>query len=98
MSLVLLLNAAMIGALVIAGFASNSLGLLSEGGDFFADSVALALGLLAIYLRDHHRNEKATTWVALVNGLWLLALSVWVGTEAVYRLISGTPRSMAGRS
>lgn len=89
--IVLLLNAAMIAGLLIVGFASNSLGLLSEGGDFLADSLALALGLLAIYLRDHHRNENATTWVALVNGAWLLALSVWVGAEAISRLVSGAP-------
>ncbi|KHL05686.1 hypothetical protein LK10_00110 [Sinomonas humi] len=81
----------MIGALVVAGFASNSLGLLSEGGDFLADSLGLALGLLAIYLRDHHRNEKATTWVALVNGVCLLGVSAAVGTGAIGRLASGTP-------
>jgi cobalt-zinc-cadmium efflux system protein len=90
-SLVLLLNAAMIVGLVVAGFASNSLGLLSEGGDFLADSLALGLGLLAIHLRDHHRNEKATTWVGMINGAWLLLLSVGVGATAIGRLVSGTP-------
>ncbi|GAA2502277.1 hypothetical protein GCM10009858_45490 [Terrabacter carboxydivorans] len=49
------------------------------------------MGLLAIYLRDHHRNERATTWVALVNALWLLALSVGVAISAASRLISGSP-------
>jgi cation diffusion facilitator family transporter len=90
-SLVLALNVAMIAGLAIAGLASHSLGLLSEAGDFFADSAALALGLLAVYLRDHHRNERATTWVALVNGIWLLLLSAGVAAAAVTRLVTGSP-------
>jgi len=91
LSIVLALNAAMIAGLVVAGLLAHSLSLLSEGGDFLADSLALALGLLAIYLRDHHRNERATTWVALINGLWLLILSAGVITAAVRRLITGSP-------
>ena len=90
-TLVLMLNLAMIAALVIAGLAAHSLALVSEGADFFADSAALGLGLLAIHLRDRHRSEKATTWVALINGLWLVLLSVWVAVAAVVRLVHGSP-------
>lgn len=90
-TLVLMLNLAMIAALVIAGLAAHSLALVSEGADFFADSAALGLGLLAIQLRDRHRNEKATTWVALINGAWLVLLSVWVAVAAVVRLVQGSP-------
>jgi len=90
-TLVLMLNIAMIAALIIAGLAAHSLALVSEGGDFFADSAALGLGLLAIYLRDHHRHENATTWVALINGLWLVVLSVGVTIAAVLRLVHGSP-------
>jgi len=36
-TLVLMLNLAMIAALVIAGLAAHSLALVSEGADFFAD-------------------------------------------------------------
>ncbi|QGF23093.1 cation diffusion facilitator family transporter [Raineyella fluvialis] len=90
-TLVLLLNIAMIGGLVVAGLAAHSLALVSEGGDFFADSAALGLGLLAIYLRDRHKNENATTWVALINGLWLVILSVWVTVAALVRLAHGSP-------
>lgn len=89
--LVLALNLLMIVGLVVAGLAAHSIGLVSEGGDFLADSAALALGLLAIHLRDRHRNEAATTWVALVNGVWLLLLSVGVAVAAVRRLVSGSP-------
>ena len=90
-ALVLALNLSMIVGLAAAGFASHSLGLLSEAGDFFADSAALGLGLLAVYLRDHHRNERATTWVALINGAWLLVLSIWVAAAAIIRLANGGP-------
>lgn len=90
-SVVLLLNLTMIAGLAVVGSATHSLGLLSEAGDFFADSGALALGLIAVYLRDHHRNQRATTWVALVNASWLLGLSVWVVVAAVERLVNGGP-------
>lgn len=90
-AIVLALNLSMIAGLVIAGAFANSLSLLAEGGDFLADSAALALGLLAIYLRDHRRSENATTWVALVNGAWLLVLSVAVVVTAGRRLVTGSP-------
>lgn len=90
-STVLLLNLAMIAGLAVAGLASRSLGLLSEAGDFLADSASLALGLFAVYLRDHRRNERATTWVALVNAMALLGVSVWVVLAAVIRLVNGGP-------
>ncbi|HEX2856133.1 MAG TPA: cation diffusion facilitator family transporter [Propionibacteriaceae bacterium] len=90
-ALVLLLNVLMIGGLVVAGLTAHSLALISEGADFFADSAALALGLLAIRLRDRHRHEHATTWVALINGVWLVVLSVWVTVAALVRLIHGSP-------
>ncbi|MGN6753233.1 MAG: cation diffusion facilitator family transporter [Intrasporangium sp.] len=90
-ALVLVLNLSMIAGLLVAGLFAHSLSLLAEGGDFLADSLALALGLLAIYLRDRHRNAMATTWVALVNAVWLLVLSVGVAISAARRLISGSP-------
>ena len=89
--LVLVLNVSMIAGLVVAGLFAHSLSVVAEGGDFLADSLALALGLLAIHLRDRHRNEMATTWVALLNALWLLVLSVGVAVAAARRLISGSP-------
>lgn len=88
----LALNSSMIAGLLVAGLFAHSLSLIAEGGDFLADSLALALGLLAIYLRDRHRNEMATTWVALVNALWLLALSVGVVVSAAQRLVSSSPQ------
>jgi len=85
------LNLLMIAWLLIAGLFAHSLSLIAEGGDFLADSVALALGLLAIHLRDHRGSEHATTWVALVNAAWLLALSLAVVLTAARRLLTRSP-------
>lgn len=90
-SLVLLLNLSMVAGLLVAGLVADSLSLLAEGADFLADSSALGLGLLAIHLRDHHRNVRATTWVALLNGLLLLAISLGAGIAAARRLLTGSP-------
>lgn len=90
-TIVLALNLSMIAGLLIAGLFAHSLSLIAEGGDFLADSAALALGLLAIYLRDRDRNEHATTWVALVNAAWLLVLSLGVVVTAARRLLTGSP-------
>jgi len=62
----------MIVGLVLVGLLSHSISVLAAGGDFVADSFALALGILAVYLRDRHGNMQAPTYVALVNGLLLL--------------------------
>src|SRR5438128_594044 len=46
LALVLALNLATVAALVVVGLASHSLGVLSAGGDFLADSLGLALGIV----------------------------------------------------
>jgi len=69
---VLAINISMIVGLVLVGLLSHSISVLAAGGDFVADSFALALGILAVYLRDRHGNMQAPTYVALVNGLLLL--------------------------
>jgi hypothetical protein len=58
LSYVLLLNVTMITGLLIVGLTSHSLGVLAAGGDFIADSTAIALGLMAVYLRDKPANIK----------------------------------------
>lgn len=73
------------------GVTSHSLSVLAAGGDFVADSLAIALGIFAVHRRDKHGNQQATTYVALVNGLILVGITAFVGFEAVRRLINGTP-------
>lgn len=88
---VLALNVALIGALAVAGLLAHSVAVLAAGADFLADSLAIVLGLIAVRLRDRHGRSRATTVVALINGGWLLALTVGVLVEAVRRLLTGAP-------
>jgi cobalt-zinc-cadmium efflux system protein len=88
---VLLINVAMITGLLIVGLTSHSLGVLAAGGDYIADSAALALGLTAIYLRDKHGKRHATTIVALINGLFLLGITLFVLFQAIERLVTQNP-------
>ena len=82
----------MIAGLIIFGLASHSLGLLAAGGDYIADSMAVALGLLAIYIRDRSGGKsKATTYVAGINGAFLLIVTLIVAVEAVRRLAGHNP-------
>jgi cobalt-zinc-cadmium efflux system protein len=91
LSYVLLLNVAMITGLVIVGLTSHSLGVLAAGGDFIADSTAIVLGLIAVHLRDKHGNHRAPTYVALINGLLLLTITILVLVQAIERLITQSP-------
>ena len=88
---VLALNLVMIVGLVIVGLLSHSISVLATGGDFVGDSFALGLGILAVHLRDKHGNMQATTYVALVNGLLLLGVTIGVLVESIQRLAQRSP-------
>jgi cobalt-zinc-cadmium efflux system protein len=97
LTIVLLLNLALITALVIVGLTAHSIGVLAEGADYLADAAAICLSLLAIWLS--HRSpttrrplgyRNATKVAALVNGGWLLLLSILVALGAALRLVSHT--------
>jgi cobalt-zinc-cadmium efflux system protein len=89
---VLVLNLSMIAALLIVGLSSHSLGVLAAGGDYAADSAAIGLGLLAVFMRERSRGpSRATTFVALVNSLALFVVTLVVAIGAIRRLTSGTP-------
>jgi len=82
----------MIAGLVIIGLSSHSLAVLAAGGDFIVDSFAIALGLLAVFVRGHpHGYPKATTIVAVINSVLLLGVTLSVIFESVHRLTSHTP-------
>ena len=91
LSYLLLLNIVMILGLVSVGLYSNSLSVLAAGGDFIADSLAIALGLFAVNRRDVHKDEKATTYVALINAAMLLIITVFVLVQAILRLLNNSP-------
>ena len=93
LGLVLGLNLIMITGLVVVGISSHSLAVLAAGGEFAADSIAILLGILAIQIAKHpHGHSNATTFVALINALALLAVSVFVLIEGLHRLTSRTPQ------
>lgn len=92
LGLVLGLNVLMIAGLLTVGLASHSLGVLAAGGDYAADSVAILLGIMAIQIAKHpHGHPKATTFVALINGLVLLVVTTFVIVEGIRRLVTHTP-------
>lgn len=96
--LVLVLNVALVAALVLVGLSAHSLGVLAEGADYLADAAAISVSLLAIWLAGRpatpnrpHGYPQATIWAAAVNAGWLLLLNLVVITGAVARLVHGTP-------
>ena len=89
----LLVTAAYIGLLVVAGLRAHSLALLSEAGHNLTDFVALLLSLVAVYL--HSRPPSAThtygyhragVLAALINAATLVAISFLIFYEAVRRI------------
>ena len=95
LAIVLALNLALIGGLVTVGIIASSVGVLAAAGDTVADSLALALGLIAVALRDrdpdHPRADRPIAIVALINATILLAVTVGVTVEAIVRLGEGSP-------
>jgi cobalt-zinc-cadmium efflux system protein len=93
--LVLLLNGALVSALVIVGLTAHSLGVLAAGVDYLADATAIGVSLLAIRLSGRAISHGTTKYknaneiAALVNAGWLLALNVGVMVAAIRRLVSG---------
>ncbi len=95
--LVLGLNVAMVGALFAVGESTHSLGVLAEGADYLADAVGIGVSLFAIWLSQRPTTttrpqgySKATSWAALINGGWLLVLTLLVTAAAIDRLVHGT--------
>ena len=91
LSHLLFINVIMILGLVGVGLFSNSLSVLAAGGDFVVDSLAIALGLFAVHRRDTQGDEKATTYVALINAGMLTGITLYVIVQAVHRLLTHSP-------
>ena len=80
LSVVLLLNLALVAGLIVVGVAAHSLAVFAEGGDYLLDAAGVGVALLA-----------ANRVAALINAGWLLALQLLVAAAAAYRLVTGTP-------
>jgi cobalt-zinc-cadmium efflux system protein len=83
---------------LVGGLVSGSLALISDSGHMFTDALALALSLWAGYVATRIANERQTfgllrveILVALVNGVVLVAVSLFIMYEAVVRLQNPMP-------
>lgn len=91
----LLVTAAYIVLLVIAGIRAHSLALLSEAGHNLSDFFALLLSWGAVYLQGRSPNARKTfgyhragVLAAFVNGLSLVLVSFYIWYEAFRRLLN----------
>lgn len=94
----LLLTAVFMVVEVVGGIVSGSLALLADAGHMLADSLALALALLAFRLSLRPADAKRSygyhrfqTLAAFVNGLALIVVVVWILVEAAGRLMDPPP-------
>jgi cobalt-zinc-cadmium efflux system protein len=94
LTVVLVLNLALVAGLVVVGIGAHSLGVLAEGGDYLLDAAGAALALLAIRLLARGARGGSlgpTGTVALINAGWLLALELIVAGVSIDRLATRTP-------
>jgi cobalt-zinc-cadmium efflux system protein len=80
---------------VVGGYLSNSLALLSDAGHMVTDALAIAMGFVAARISKKPSDENATfgyqrvgLLAALINGLSLLAIALFIFYESYERLIS----------
>jgi cobalt-zinc-cadmium efflux system protein len=94
LTVVLVLNLALVGGLVAVGIGAHSLGVLAEGGDYLLDAAGAGLALLAIRLSARGVRGGGlgpTGTAALINAGWLLALELIVAGVSIDRLATRTP-------
>ena len=79
---------------VFGGLWSGSLALLSDAGHMFTDALAILLSFIALHWSKKEPTESKTFGyhrleiiIALVNGLILLAVSIYIFYEAIHRLL-----------
>jgi cobalt-zinc-cadmium efflux system protein len=87
LALVLAINLAMVLALLLVGLLAHSLGVLASGADYLGDALGAALSLGALKTG----RRRATSFAALANSSFLLAVTLAVAIEAVHRLSTGAP-------
>ena len=87
LTVVLVMNVALVAGLATAGLAAHSLAVLAAGADYLADAGAIGVSLLAIWLAGRPPSParpagypNATNVAALVNAGWLLALNVLIAS------------------
>lgn len=86
---VIAINAAMFGVEMTAGQLAGSQALKADALDFFADAATYGLSLCVI-----GQNLSARANAALVKGLSLLVIGLWVFASTIYRVfVLGVPEA-----
>ena len=93
LALVLGLTATYTVVELVAGLLTGSLALLADAGHMLGDVGALGLALVAAWLASRPATpdrsfgfQRAEILAALVNGLVLVAIAIWIFIEAIGRL------------
>lgn len=88
---------------IVGAVLSGSLALLADAVHMLTDAAALVIALVASIVAARPANDRRTfgyqraeVFGALLNGIILIALSVWVAVEAVFRLIDPDDAEVAG--
>ncbi|MCB0862957.1 MAG: cation transporter [Solirubrobacterales bacterium] len=95
------LTAGFMFAEIIGGLLTDSLALLADAGHMLSDSFSLFLALGAVALaarpatpRRTYGYKRAEILAALINGVLLVVVSVWIVIEAINRI--GDPPDVLG--
>jgi cobalt-zinc-cadmium efflux system protein len=95
LKLAIILTSAILVVEVVGGIISNSLALFSDASHVLMDVLALGLTLSAVRIASRPSSEAATfghhrveIFAALINGLLLLLVAVFILREAWFRLSS----------
>jgi cobalt-zinc-cadmium efflux system protein len=102
LALVLALTVAITVVEVVGGILTGSLALLADAVHMLSDNLALGLALAAVWLAGRPSTpqrsfgyQRAEVIAALVNGLILVGLAVWIFVEA-WRRLSDPPEVLGG--
>jgi cobalt-zinc-cadmium efflux system protein len=102
LAIVLALTLAFTAVEVVGGLLTGSLALLADAAHMLSDNLALGIALLAVWLAGRPSTpersfgyQRAEILAALVNGIVLVALAIWIFIEAWGRF-SDPPEVLAG--
>lgn len=87
---------------VVGGLLTGSLALLADAGHMLSDDMSLGVALLALWLAGRPATpahsfgfKRAEILAALLNGVTLVAIAIWIYVEA-YRRLSDPPEVLGG--
>ncbi|SIR47605.1 cation diffusion facilitator family transporter [Microbacterium sp. RURRCA19A] len=103
LAIALSLTATVMIVQVVGAILTGSLALLADAAHMFTDAAALVVALIATAIAarpaDDRRTfgyQRAEVLGALVNGIVLIVLSLWVAFEAVQRLLAPAEAEVQG--